>query len=293
MSFKDSAQPVFSIMEALSYASRFHGHLMLIKIGGSILNKESLITSLCEDIQLLKKNGIKVVLVHGGSKAINEYLDIHQVDSHFIDGLRVTSEKAIKVIEMVLCGHVNKLLVRKLNSIGLNAVGLCGSDDSMLKCDYYSSQHGFVGKIKQVFPEAILNLLSFQDALHGSIPVIAPIGVDEEGNPLNINADVAASEIAHALKVNKLIYLTDQEGVYDEQGHVYSELKEDELALLVEKGIVKDGMLVKVKAILAALQSDLNEIHILNGNKPHILIEELFTLTGAGTLCKKKEESVL
>ena len=93
--------------------------------------------------------------------------------------------------------------------------------------------------------------------------------------------------------MNKLIYLTDQEGVYDEQGHVYSELKEDELALLVEKGIVKDGMLVKVKAILAALQSDLNEIHILNGNKPHILIEELFTLTGAGTLCKKKEESVL
>ncbi|MCP4474697.1 MAG: acetylglutamate kinase [Gammaproteobacteria bacterium] len=276
-----------TIIDTLAYSNQFFGHTLLIKLGGSILNDDQLIKSLCEDLKLLRGAGIRIVLVHGGSKAIKRELDLNHITTEFIDGLRVTPPNVMDIIEMVLCGRVNKLLVRKLNSIGMSAIGLSGSDNSMLQCDYLSRQHGCTGRIKAVNIDAITNVLSFQGKDFGSIPVIAPIGIDDEGQPMNVNADIAACHIANALAVDKLIYLTDQDGIYDNHGQLLSQLSGSELEYLITEGIVTDGMLVKVSAILDALNDKMSQVHMLNGKKAHILIEELFTVQGVGTLCKK------
>jgi acetylglutamate kinase len=275
-----------TIVDALDYMHRFHGQTILIKLGGSILDDPRCVTRLCQDLQLLNRVGIKIILVHGGSKAINHALTIHQIDSQFIDGLRVTSQEAMQVIEMVLCGHINTGLVKQLNYIGMRTIGLTGADDNLLQCDYFSQQHGFVGKVRQVNLKPITSILNATDSPACPIPVIAPIGVDRQGNALNINADIAACEIAMAAGVDKLIYLTDQNGIFDETGRLLSSLDTDQLQRLIDHEIVKDGMLTKVRAILTALQTHLNDIHIINGQRPHALIEELFTVSGIGTLCR-------
>src|SRR3990167_7549669 len=245
------------IIDSLFYANKFRGSIILIKI----------------------------VLVHGGSKAINEALLMNGIETKFLDGLRITPPKAMKIIEMVLCGEVNKSLVKKLNNIGLHAVGLSGSDNNLLLCDYYSEKHECVVNIKTVNIDLIINLLSFEEKEFDYIPVIAPIGVDNHGNSLNINADWAACAIASALKAHKFIYLTDQNGIYDSNGNVLALLSKDDLQELISNQIVKDGMLTKVKTILAALDNNISGIHILNGMRKHCLIEELFTINGVGTLC--------
>jgi acetylglutamate kinase len=277
---------ITTIVDALSYMHKFHAQTILIKLGGSILDDPQCVTRLCQDLQLLNRVGIKIILVHGGSKAINHALNIHQIDSQFIDGLRVTSQEAMQVIEMVLCGHINTSLVKRLNCIGIRTIGLTGADDDLLQCDYFSQQHGFVGKVKQVNLKPITNILNATDSPARPIPVIAPIGIDQQGNSLNVNADIAACEIAMAAGVDKLIYLTDRNGIFDETGQLMSSLNTDQLQWLIEHKIVKDGMLTKVRAILSALQTNLNNIHIINGQRPHALIEELFTVSGIGTLCK-------
>jgi acetylglutamate kinase len=275
-----------TIVDALDYMHRFHGQTILIKLGGSILDDPQCVTRLCQDLQLLNRVGIKIILVHGGSKAINHALNIHQIDSQFIDGLRVTSQEAMQVIEMVLCGHINTGLVKQLNYIGIRTIGLTGADDKLLQCDYFSQQHGFVGKVRQINLKPVTSILNATDAPTRPIPVIAPIGVDRQGNSLNINADIAACEIAMAAGVDKLIYLTDQNGIFDEAGQLLPSLDTDQLQQLIDREIVKDGMLTKVRAILTALRTNLNDIHIINGQRPHALIEELFTVSGIGTLCK-------
>ncbi len=281
---------VDTIIDTLAYSNKFFGHTLLIKLGGSILNDDQLIKSLCEDLKLLRGVGMKIVLVHGGSRAIKRELSLNNIETKFINGLRVTPPAAMNIIEMVLCGHVNKLLVRKLNSIGMSAIGLSGSDNSMLQCDHFSHQHGRTGKISAVNVDAIVNVLSFQGKNFGSIPVIAPIGIDDDGKAMNVNADIAACHIANALAVDKLIYLTDQDGIYNNDGKLLSQLSGNELEALIAQGVVTDGMLVKVSAILDALNDKMSQVHMLNGKKPHILIEELFTVKGIGTLCKKDSE---
>ena len=260
---------------------------LLIKVGGSILHDEQKIASLCQDIKTIKEAGFQVILVHGGSKAINEALTIHGIQSEFVDGLRVTSAAAIKIIEMVLCGHVNLLMVKKLNSLGVAAIGLSGADQQMMLCDYYSKIHGFVGEIKSINTAIIHHLLSFKNTDSNSIPVISTIGVDKAGNALNINADMAACHIANALHVEKLIYLTDQDGIYDSEGNIFSQLSEEHLQTLIEKSIVSGGMLIKVKAVLASLKVGLNQISILNGNQKNVLLDVLFNEKKVGTLCEK------
>ncbi len=283
---------ISSIINTLSYANQFRGKVFLIKLGGSVLNDERLIQSICNDVKLLKEAGIKVLIVHGGSKAINEYLTINNISSNFVDGLRVTSKEAMNIIEMVLCGHVNKLLVRKLNSIGLHAIGFSGADNNLLQCHYYSEQHGKVGEIHSVNAGLISTFLTKNEDYFDCIPVIAPVGVDHQGNPLNINADYAASQVAKAIKADKLIFITDQDGIYDKNGSIYSVLSRDELLELIKSKSVEGGMLTKVKAILEALNEDLTHVHILNGKKKHSLIEEFFTIHGVGTLCKNEETRV-
>ena len=273
-------QKIDLIIDTLSYSNTFSGSTFLIKLGGSILQDIDSMNVLCDDLKLLNAAGIKIILVHGGSLAINQQLLKENIASEFIDGLRVTSSEAMSVIEMVLCGHVNTMLVKKLNSIGMLAVGLSGADNNMLLCDYYSKQHACVGTINTINTTLI-------DQLENTVPVIAPIGVDKSGNSMNINADYAASLLANALKADKLIYLTDQNGIYDKAGNILSEIFQKDLSDLINDGTVVGGMLTKSKAILKALDGHLNHVHILNGKKNHILIEELFTVKGAGTLCKK------
>ncbi|MBA3535841.1 MAG: acetylglutamate kinase [Tatlockia sp.] len=254
---------------------------ILIKAGGSILHEEERITLLCDDIKSLKEAGYKIILVHGGGKAINEALTIHDIPSEFIDGLRVTSSAAIKVIEMVLCGQVNQRLVRKLNHLGMDAIGLSGAEHKMLLCDYHSQKHGFVGDIQAVNPFFLNHILTSLDLM----PVIASIGIDRDGNALNINADMAACHLANSLGVDQLIYLTDQDGIYNAQGKIFSSLSEQNLQQLISHSIVEGGMLVKVKAILASLKAGLKGIMVLNGKQNQILLDAVLHNKGVGTLC--------
>jgi acetylglutamate kinase len=255
---------------------------ILIKVGGSILHDSDYINDLCCDLKTILANGYQLVLVHGGSKAINEALNVYGIESNFIDGLRVTSSKAIKIIEMVLCGQVNQMLVRGLNKIGVKATGLSGAENQLLQCNYLEDKYGFVGEIKQVNATDIEDLLANQ-----IVPVVATIGVDDDGNALNINGDMAACYLANALTVDQLIYLTDQDGIYNNDGKLFSTLSENCLQELVNQAIVKDGMLVKVNAILKALQHNLDQVLITNGKQQKILIKTILNQQNPGTLCLK------
>lgn len=254
---------------------------LLIKIGGSLLHHEQQMITVCADIKILSDAGIQIIIVHGGGKAIYEALALQGIHSEFLDGLRITTAQTIKIIQQVLCEQVNPTLVQQLKSIGIPAVGLSGQDEQLLLCDPYSLQHGRVGQVKTVNSVMIENLLQ-----RHTMPVIATIGVDQKENAFNINADVAACHLAIALNVDHLVYLTDQDGIYDEQGVTYSELSEDDLKTLIDQSIVTGGMRVKAKAILMALTA-LNNIQVLHGNQPHILLDAILNGKTLGTLCKK------
>ncbi len=260
---------------------------ILIKLGGSILNNKAAISSLCQEIKTLRESGFKLIIVHGGSKAINEALAIYGIESQIIQGMRKTSLEAIQIIEMVLCGQVNQALVRHLNQIAVPAVGLSGAGNNTIVCDYLSAELGFVGEIKTINPSLIHHLLEAKEAY---IPVIASLGVNESGTALNINADFAASCLANTFDVQKLIYITDQQGIYDRNGKLLTTLSETQLLNLVKQSIVKDGMLVKVKAILQAMQCGLDSIFIANGNQQKVLTEMLINGKNPGTLCTKNRE---
>lgn len=258
---------------------------ILIKLGGSVLHNEQSTSALCQELKTISKHGFKIIIVHGGSKAINQALKIYGIQSAFIQGLRQTTLEAMKVIEMVLCGQVNQQLVRNLNQVGVPAIGLSGATNQTLVCDYISETLGYVGEVKAVNTSYLQHLLNAEENF---IPVIASLGVDESGNALNINADLAASHLANALNVQKLIYFTDQEGIYDSDGQLFPLLSEEHLAALVQQSIVKDGMLVKVKAILKSMKQGLNRILVANGHQKNILTQALLSEKNIGTLCVKK-----
>ncbi|MEE9451705.1 MAG: acetylglutamate kinase [Gammaproteobacteria bacterium] len=280
------------IAGSLKYVKKLSGQCILIKLGGSILDDMQLVRKLCEDLSLVRAAGIKIVLVHGGSKAIDQTLRAHNISWAYQQGQRITTIEMVNIIEMVLSGHVNKMLVRTLNAVGVAAVGLAGCDDKLLQAQRFDDKLGEVGKIEKVNTTLLQRFMDTQDAHQpGIIPVIAPIAADAQGKPLNVNADWAASTIAIALKCDKLIYLTDEDGVYDQDKKLLSKLEVKELKHLVKKKIVEGGMLVKVKTILDALQQGLNNIHIISAKKEHALITELFTDEGIGTICRRNAES--
>ena len=280
--------PTSSIIETLQYVKRFAGLRVLIKLGGSVLDNQELINQLCEDLSLLRAAGISLVVVHGGSRAIEEQLKLNAIQSEFKDGLRVTTPDMIHIIEMVLCGQINRNLVRNLNASGVSAIGLSGTDNWMLRCERVAPGLGEVGKIMEVDTTLIDRCITDQQhRFLGHIPIIAPLGVDDKGFALNVNADWAATVIAQALKIDKLIYLTDQPGIYDENKDCISTINRQGLQELIDTGVVKDGMLTKVRTILEALDCGLGHVHIINAKRPHSLIEELFTEVGVGTLCTR------
>lgn len=284
---------VESTIAALSYVKRFAGETILIKLGGAALQDEKLVQEICEDLTLIQAVGVSIVTVHGGGPSINRELEGRGISWEFVEGQRVTTPEMMDVIEMVLCGAMNRRIVRALNRSGVKAVGLSGADGGTLVCKKASAKLGQVGAIDQVDPTYIQAILqSRSESGQKAIPVIAPVGIGKKGEAFNINADWAASRIAQALGIQKVLYLTDQDGILDREKKLIPELDAGELESLIETGVVQGGMLAKARTILDALKNGVTDVHILNARRPHGLIEELFTDRGVGTVCRLRSRRV-
>jgi acetylglutamate kinase len=262
---------------------------ILIKLGGSILTDMTLVQQLCREILLLRSHNFRFVIVHGGGQAINRVLDVYQIKSTFHQGLRVTTDEMMTIIEMVLCGQVNQMLVRTLNSLGVAAVGLSGADHGLLQCDFFSVHHGRVGQIQHVDTTVVDHFVNTQHHQQGGIiPVIAPVGLHQNGQALNINADFAASECAVALGIKKIIYVTDQDGIYDAAKNRIAACTLAQLQKLIDDRIVTEGMLAKVRAMINALAQGVSCVHVINGQRSNALLTALVTEDDrtTGTVCQ-------
>ena len=280
------------VIGALKYVRKHAGSQIVVKIGGSALRDAGLLQSLCEDLAVIREVGIKLVVVHGGGPAINRELERRQIKWDFVEGIRVTTPEIMEVVETILCGEVNRGLVRAMNAAGLSAVGMSGADSSTLLCKAADPRLGLVGEVEQVNTKLIEGIIGLKDELdRPSIPVIAPVGIGEDGSAYNINADWAASTIATELGVKKMIFLTDQDGILNAGKELLPELDAGDLEQLIDDGVVLGGMLAKVRTILHALQNKVSEVHVLNGRRPSVLIDELFTEKGAGTVCRLRSRA--
>lgn len=271
------------LIEALPYIQRFKSKIIIVKYGGSAMLDEDLKKNVIEDVTLLKLVGFKPIIVHGGGKDISKWVEKSGMEPQFINGLRVTDDATMEIAEMVL-NRVNKSLVQKIQSLGVGAVGISGKDGGLLKVEKKFSDGkdiGFVGEVKCVDPK-ILNDLIEKDF----IPVICPIGFDDNFDTYNINADDAACAIAKSLKAEKLAFLTDIEGVYKDPkdpSTLISELTVTEGKSLIEDGNIGGGMLPKLNNCMDAIENGVSRVHILDGRIPHCLLLEIFTNRGIGT----------
>ena len=278
------------LIEALPYIRRFHEKIIVVKYGGSAMIDEELKREVIQDVVLLKLVGFKPIIVHGGGKEISRWVDKAGKETEFVGGLRVTDKETIEIAQMVL-GKVNKDLVANVQTLGVQAAGISGMDGGMLKVEkkYVDGRDiGYVGDIKSVDTKILQDLME-QDFL----PIVYPIGMDENGDAYNINADEAASAIATALKAEKLAYLSDVEGVRmdpEDPSSVISELYVDEAEKLVEEGVIKGGMLPKIRNCIEALKDGVSRIHIMDGRIPHSLLLEFFTNKGIGTAIIQESE---
>jgi acetylglutamate kinase len=278
------------LLEALPYMRRFQGQTLVIKYGGAAMTEPELKAAFARDMTLLQYLGIHLVVVHGGGPQIGQVLAKMNIPTRFVDGLRVTDESTMDVVEMVLAGKVNKEIVNLINTAGGNAVGLSGKDGRLLmgrKIQYYRPREdeppeiidiGLVGEVVGV-NSALLRTL--QD--HHFIPVVAPVGVGEAGETYNINADLVAGAVAKAMGAVKLILLTDVAGVLDEDGHLVSSLDRDAALAMMDAGIIKGGMIPKINCCLEAVAAGVGKAHILDGRALHAVLLEIFTDTGIGT----------
>lgn len=276
-------QKAATLIEALPYIQRFNRKIIVVKYGGSAMVDEELKRQVIQDVVLLKLTGFKPIIVHGGGKEISRWVGKVGMEPHFVNGLRVTDEDTMEIAEMVL-NKVNKSLVQLVNELGVNAVGISGKDGTMLKCKKkYSGGEdiGFVGEVEEVNPKIIYDLLE-KDFL----PIICPIGFDENFLSYNINADDAACAIARAMKAEKLAFLTDVEGVYrdfEDKNSLISEITVDEAQEFVAGGGLGGGMLPKLQNCIDAIREGVSRVHILDGRIPHCLLLEIFTNKGIGT----------
>lgn len=279
------------LIEALPYIQRFNRKIIVIKYGGSAMVDEELKKKVIEDVTLLKLVGFKPIIVHGGGKEISKWVGKIGMEPKFINGLRVTDKETMEVAEMVL-GKVNKSLVQIVEELGVRAIGLSGKDGNLLKVEKkYSNGEdiGFVGDVKEVNADILYDLLE-KDFL----PIICPIGLDDEYNTYNINADDAACAIARAVKAEKLAFLTDIEGVYknpEDPNTLISELTVSEAKKLISDGYIRGGMLPKLNNCIEAIENGVSRVHILDGRIPHCVLLEIFTNKGIGTAILDKEES--
>lgn len=278
----DLIEKANTLMEALPYIQKFSGKTIVIKYGGHAMVDETLKKSLMLDLILMKYVGINPVVVHGGGPRINAMLERLDIKSQFINGLRVTDQETMDVVEMILMGKINKEIVSMINQHGGKAVGLSGKDGKMLVAQQRDPQLGFVGDIKEINPDIIHQL-----AKEGYIPVIAPIGAGSNGESFNINADSVAGELAAALKASKLIMLTDVKGIMadpKDEKSLISILEINQAQSLIRDGSINKGMIPKVEACINALHHGVKRTHILDGRIPHAILLEIFTNKGIGTM---------
>lgn len=277
------------LIEALPYIRSFFGKTIVVKYGGAAMVDEKLKAEVAQDIVLMRYVGMRPVIIHGGGPQIGEAMAKAGLTPTFVDGLRVTDPETMKIVETVMVGSINQDIVGLINRSGGMAVGLSGKDGNFVTARKAEPRRkkgaepelvdlGLVGEVVAVNPKVVRSL---EEA--GYIPVIAPTGVDQGGITYNINADLAAGEIAAALTAEKLILLTDTDGILDQQGSLYSTLGHDEVEKLVEEQVISAGMIPKVKACLRALEGGVRKTHIINGKIPHALLLELFTAEGVGT----------
>ena len=287
----NSAKKAEILVEALPYIEAFHGKTVVVKYGGSIANED--LANFVRDLILMKYVGIKPVVVHGGGPQIQEHLNKLGIESDFIAGLRVTDERVMEVVEMVLVGKINQQIVTSINKHQMETVGLSGKEGKLIKAkkfdlQKFATEHkidipedsdlGYVGEVQEVNPE-LIKMLESKDI----IPIIAPIGAGEDGTTYNINADHAAGKIAGALRAAKLILLTNVDGILDKKEGLISSVTKRQAKKFIRNGTINSGMIPKVMCALEALEEGVEKVHIINGTVKRALILELLTDSGIGT----------
>ncbi len=292
LSRKEAVITTKVLSEALPYLQKFSGKTIVVKYGGNAMTDETLKNSFARDMVMLKLIGINPIVVHGGGPQIGEMLEKLNIQSEFINGMRVTTSDAMDVVEMVLGGLVNKEIVNLINRHGGNAVGLSGKDGGLIRARKLEVKRnspelevpeiidiGHVGEVDSI-DTAVVDMLMQGDF----IPVIAPVGVDETGQSYNINADLVAGKIAEVLSAEKLVMLTNTEGLLDADGNVLTGLSVEEVDDLIEKGVIHGGMLPKIRSALDAVHAGVQTSHIIDGRVEHAVLLEILTDVGVGTL---------
>ena len=277
------------LVEALPYIQKLYGKIVVVKYGGNAMLSEELKHSVMEDVTLLKYIGMKPIIVHGGGPDISAALSAFGIESKFVGGLRVTDKPTMDIAQMVLVGKTNKEIVAQISQNGGHGIGISGIDNEIILCkklmpevDGEKTDIGYVGEIVSVDAETILK---FTEGDY--IPVIAPVGVDETGQSYNINADTVAAAVATALKAEKLMLLTNVEGVKDKDDQILYVINEGEVEALIQNGTISGGMIPKVQSCVEAIHKGVNRVHIIDGRIPHCLLLEIFTDTGIGTMITK------
>ena len=297
LSRNNALQTANILTEALPYIQKFTGKTLVIKFGGNAMVDEQLKQSFARDIVLMKLVGINPVIVHGGGPQIGELLEKLNIDSHFVDGMRVTDSKTMDVVEMVLGGAVNKEIVSLINHAGGKAIGITGKDGQLITARKMIVTRkkpemevpeiidiGQVGEVEHI-NTGVIDMLTSSDF----IPVIAPIGVDAEGNSYNINADLVAGKIAEVLQAEKLLLLTNIAGLQGRDGTVLTGLSTEQVDELIADGTISGGMLPKIRCALDAVKADVRSAHIIDGRVSHAVLLEIFTDEGVGTLITNKD----
>lgn len=283
----DPVGTVDVLLQALPYIEKFRGAVVVVKFGGNAMTSPELFDHFARDIFLMHRVGIRPVVVHGGGPQIGDWLERIGKTSEFIDGRRVTDEETLEIAQMVLIGKVNSEIVTALNSLGPIALGLSGTDAMLLEAEARDESLGFVGRVTKVNPALVERTLTMD-----MIPVIATIGVDGSGQTYNINADDAATAIAKTLGADKLIFLSDVPGVLadvDDPASLIHELTIEEANGLIDDGTIAGGMVPKITACISALENGVGLTHLIDGRIPHVLLLELLTNAGVGTMIRRPE----
>lgn len=286
MSNFDNSLRADILADALPYIREYYNKVIVIKYGGHAMTDEKIKQLVMEDIALLRLVGIKVVLVHGGGPEISEMTKRLGIESNFINGLRVTDRETANVAQMVLGGKINKGLVNLLESLGAKAIGICGIDGSLIKAEKLNDELGFVGEITEINEQLIIDILD-----KDYIPVIATLGSDDESNTYNINADTAAAKIAEKLGAEVLISMTDIKGLLldkDDPDSLVSRVTPKEISEMINKGIIKDGMIPKVECCVGAINNGVKKVFIIDGTIKHSILVEILTNEGLGTMFIKE-----
>jgi acetylglutamate kinase len=278
----DQPDVVEVLLQALPYIQRFSNTIMVIKFGGNAMSSPELFEQFAQDVVLMHSVGIKPVVVHGGGPQIGEWLRKIGKSTEFVDGHRVTDAETLEIVQMVLMGKVNSEIVSALNVHAPVAVGLSGQDAGLIEAAARHPELGFVGDVTSVDPNIVQRLLALE-----LIPVIATVGSDSEGQAYNINADAVASAIAEALGAAKLLFLTDVAGLLtdvNDEASLIAQVSVAEAAALIESGVVTGGMIPKINGCIEAIDNGVSEVHLIDGRRPHVLLQELFTDQGVGTM---------